>query len=126
MNDKEKILMDYARMCKKCDTLCIGCEILDKIDEGDERDNRTCQNWIMNNAKEAVEIIEWWAKEHPTRQDLFLEQYPDANIDRDSGIINIRPCHMDNKHYRTALYGCERDESCFKCAKKYWSEEVVK
>ena len=62
--------------------------------------------------------------EHPvkTRQDLFLERYPNAGLDR-NGIIIIMPCAMESKK-------CEVDDigniirGCYNCRQSYWSQQA--
>lgn len=68
----------------------------------------------------AVGIVEKRSKEHPlkTRQDLFLEQFPNARIE--DGFLRILPCHMDN----TLKRRCSEYIHCFLCRIAYWGEEV--
>lgn len=75
MNDKEKLLRDWTRMCASYDAFCNECKILKIIDKKEDRESRTCQFWIMKYPKEAVEIIEKWVAEHPvkTRRDWSQE-----------------------------------------------------
>jgi hypothetical protein len=70
--------------------------------------------------EEIVPIVEKWSKEHPrkTRQDAFLEQYPDAPLSY--GIINIKPCQVVKNH----TYGSCSITDCPLCRKEFWSQEV--
>lgn len=45
----------------------------------------------------AVEIIERWSVQHPrrTRQDVFLEQWPNAYVNESDGLLVIGPCVVD-------------------------------
>lgn len=71
-------------------------------------------------SKKVVKIIEEWSAAHPqkTRQDVFLEQYPDVSLSY--GIINIKPCQIVRNH----TYGecCITD--CPQCRKEFWTQEV--
>lgn len=117
MNDKEKLLRDYARMCKED---CKKCQIKQKC-----RD-LSCNKWIEEHTKEAVEIIEKWAAEHPvkTRQSEFLKLHPNAILDSD-GVLEIAPCVIDStlRFFRDGI--CTRGNDCIKCAREYWSQEVT-
>lgn len=70
--------------------------------------------------EEIVPIIEKWSKENPrkTRQDVFLEQYPNAPLSY--GIINIKPCQIVKNH----TYGNCSIVDCPLCRKEFWSQEV--
>jgi len=54
-----------------------------------------------------------------TRQQIFLEQYPDAYVDR-SGILEIDPCNID-KNY--GHYSSVCNQECSDCKKEYWLGE---
>lgn len=57
-------------------------------------------------------------KVHKTRQDVFLEQYPDVSLCY--GIISIQPCQI----VRNYTYGECRITDCPQCRKEYWMKEV--
>lgn len=112
MNDKEKLLRDYGRMCLKPN--CYDCRIGEKGGF-----NVGCQRWISEHPEEAAEIIEKWAAEHPvkTRQDLFLEHYPKSKP------LHICPNDIEyviNPDCDNRDYGV-----CMDCVNKYWSQEVT-
>lgn len=110
MNDKEKLLMDYARMCKED---CEKCQIKQKCCD------LSCNKWMMEHTKEAVEIIEKWGAEHPvkTRQDLFLEQFPDSTPKRICPeLVDKINCGL--RYFDGEFYGCDE------CRRDYWSQEV--
>lgn len=72
-----------------------------------------------------VNDVERWAAAHPskTRQELFLEQYPDAQVDIDD-ILCVCPAVI-SPLYRNDRDGCSRStEECANCRYKFWSEEV--
>lgn len=50
----------------------------------------TLAEWIP--AEDVVKEVEKWAAAHPrkTRQNVFLEQYPDASFD-DRGVLRVCP-----------------------------------
>lgn len=103
-------------------------EFLDKVDRLSKRgsaeekmrynDYRTAgdNTW-------AVKFVEQWAAEHPikTRQSVFLEQYPEAELYAD-GVLALCP--------RRVSAACRNDtslcatHSCDDCRRKFWLAEV--
>ena len=75
------------------------------------------------NPVNAVKIVEEWSTAHPrkTRQDVFLEQWPEADEDKD-GVCNICPKYV--------IWGasCVLDDGTFKacndCRREFWMQEV--
>ena len=64
-----------------------------------------------------------WSKEHPrkTRQSVFLEQYPEANLDSD-GVLRICPKSVSGA-YRDNDIRC-LTTTCCGCRRKFWMQEV--
>lgn len=77
-----------------------------------------CGYFERKYTKEAVEIVERWAKENSvkTRQQKLLEVFPGARI-TGNGIIDICPMAM-NKRFVCQLPNCEE------CREGFWLEEV--
>ena len=78
-----------------------------------------------NDAERLVQIVEAWAKEHPrkTRQDEFLERWPEARVDKDGSLL-ICPAAIA-KSLRDEYGGCENPmENCHKCRREFWTQEV--
>lgn len=76
-------------------------------------------------ASEQVEVVEEWSATHQpkTRQDVFLEQYPEASVGRD-GILDVCPAPIDAK-YRGENGGCGNiHKRCRDCFREYWLQEV--
>lgn len=79
----------------------------------------------VNDAERLVQIVEAWTKEHPrkTRQDEFLEQWPEARVDKD-GIPCICPVNIA-KNQRDEYGGCANSmENCHECRREFWTQEV--
>lgn len=120
MNTFEYI-MERNRMCESFGDKCTGCPAF--IDGG-------CEVATISklDAKEQVAIVEKWSVEHPkkqkkTRQDVFLKQYPEANID-EHGILWICPMNISTTH-RNSDGLCRYQESlCMDCRREFWMEEV--
>ena len=73
----------------------------------------------------AVKIVEEWSAAHPrkTRQDVFLEQWPEANIGGD-GVLQVCPAPISESH-RNAQGGCGNiHRKCRDCRKEFWGHEV--
>lgn len=107
--------VEYLKtLCRMCHCECLKCEF-GKARSGFE----TCPVWQRTHPKEAVEIAEKWAKEHPakTRQSEFLKHYPNAKIF--SGCLNA--CPMDV--FGDTEFNCNH-QPCFECKKDFWLAEA--
>lgn len=116
--DAVKFIKERNRMCKAYyetgDDVCSNCPA--KWEQCD-----TISSLMGKNADTIVAIVEKWPKEHPrkTRQSVFLERYPDANLDEE-GVVNICPRNID------ASRACVLNPSagCIICRREFWSEEA--
>ena len=74
------------------------------------------------NYEEAVKEIEEWSAAHPrkTRQSVFLEQYPQADIDN-TGLLILCPKRI-SADIRVTV-DCMR-QGCSDCCREFWSQEV--
>lgn len=119
MNEKVKLIKDYARMCEsKVGIDCDGCEL------NKNKKYSSCELFMMKEPERAVEIIEKWAAEHPakTRQSEFLKIFPNARIV--DGAITIEPCDIDNKKCGEGSKWCDDHIGCENCREDYWLAEV--
>ena len=110
--------MDAVEYLKTLNRMC-HCECL-KCEFGKARSEfETCPVWQRTHPKEAVEIAEKWAKDHPvkTRQSEFLKLFPNAQTD--SGCLNA--CPMDV--FGNTGIDCNK-RTCFECKKAFWLAEV--
>ena len=77
--------------------------------------------------KKLVGIVERWSANNPikTRQDKFLEQYPEVVKD-EHGIINIAPCVIERSRFmKNDKSTCNTPEKlCRQCREEYWREEI--
>lgn len=78
-----------------------------------------------NDAERLVQIVEEWAKEHPhkTRQDKFLEQYPEARI-YDNGVLGVCPAAISLSHRRDGGGCLYHRKECRDCQREFWMQEV--
>lgn len=76
-------------------------------------------------AEDVVKEVEEWSAAHPrkTRQSVFLEQWPDAELDGD-GVLGISPCSLSKKYEKDGDRCGDRTKSCRDCRREFWMEEV--
>ena len=114
--DAVKFVKEYLRMCTKVDE-CEDCPVC-KTDfctvPAKERSQES--------AEEIVELVEEWAAAHPrkTRQDVFLEQYPNTRLSTEC-IVDIWPCSVE-KNMENVIF-CN-SLSCSDCRREFWMQEV--
>ena len=90
-----------------------------------EERNRMCgtmsEMWGVD-AAQIVKNTEEWSAAHPckTRQSVFLEQYPQADIDN-TGLLILCPKRISADIRVTA--DCLR-QGCSDCRREFWMQEV--
>lgn len=117
--DALKFVRELKGMCKSyydeekgyCSDNCpvknLDCMSLDQMEEDIERIVKVVENWSYENNRK-------------TRQDLILEQWPNAEICNDN-VLSACPkvfdsnfvCHFDFEH-----------NTCNDCRRDFWLEEV--
>ena len=118
--DAVKFLQERARMCNSFSPDCEGC----RVDE-EKPVISECYRWMFENPERAVKIVDEWSAAHPrkTRQSVFLEQYPEANLDK-YGIIQICPAAFFSS-YRSPKLGCINSHMmCHDCRRRFWTQEI--
>lgn len=80
-------------------------------------------------AETVVAEVEQWSKEHPrkTRQSVFLKQYPEARIDKTTGVLTICPAELTKEcrddRGACGAYSIEQCV-CEPCRREFWGQEV--
>lgn len=121
--DAVKFIEERNRMCNSFPSGCEGCRINEAMSVP-----RECVCWVFDNPEKAVSIVEEWSAARPrkTRQSVFLEQWPDADIDA-NGVVAISPCSF-LKEYRndpTWEGKCHApDITCDVCRREFWMQEA--
>lgn len=107
------------RMCR-CYEGCIGCPL----------EETGCASVVSSLTSDAdymriVATVEQWSKEHShkTRQSVFLEQFPEAELDV-CGVVTICPAPL-SEDYRNGNGGCKHPSTaCYECRREFWMQEV--
>ena len=115
--DALEFLMERRRMCDSYGD-CEGCPL-----KGAECVIRDMTS--EDDCERIVTAVEQWSKEHPrkTRQSVFLEQYPEAEIDA-NGVVGLCPMSI-SAAYRDSNGECNYPEKlCRDCRREFWMQEV--
>ena len=117
--DAVKFVKEYLRMCTKVDE-CEDCPVY-KTDFC----TAPAKERSQESAEEIVELVEEWSSAHPrkTRQSVFLEQWPEAELDT-NGAVAICPTIL-SIDYRSANKRCKHPgTACSDCRREFWMQEV--
>lgn len=109
MMDVLNFFSEFRRKCKASSD-CTKCQY-----HGDMCDN------AIELLEKTVAAVEKWSQEHPrkTRQDVFLEQWPEAGLV--DGIIDVNPCRL----VAAFRLGQECPKTfCYDCRREFWMQEV--
>lgn len=77
------------------------------------------------NPANAVKIVEEWSAAHPrkTRQSVFLEHYPEAEIDK-NGCLRLCPIGVSAAHRDSSGECAMHNLLCPACRREFWMQEV--
>lgn len=115
--DALEFLKERKRMCNSYNG-CDGCSLAE---------SHCIISHVMSDeaCEEIAAAVEQWSKEHPrkTRQSVFLEQYPETQID-DIGVLGVCPAIISPAH-RINGGGCTHyRQRCSECRREFWMQEV--
>ena len=112
--DAFEFLRERKRMCKSYPH-CDGCPLREP----------NCNLTTDEDYTRAIITVEQWSKEHPrkTRQSVFLEQYPEANLDG-GGIMKICPTAISAAHRDSGRLCAGPERKCTDCRREFWMQEV--
>lgn len=115
--DAVKFVKEYLRMCGKFSD-CEECPafMTDFCTVNVEEQSQ-------ETAGEVVRVVEEWSAAHPrkTRQSVFLEQYPEAKIDK-NGYLMLCPITVSAD--RRNRHGDCTTLKCTDCRREFWMQEV--
>lgn len=113
--DALEFIRERNRMCRRFDRSCDGCPAYENgwlcgSDAWDER---------------LVATVEQWSKEHPikTRQSVFLEQWPEAEIDV-NGVIQLCPMSISAAHRDSNGERKDPTKPCRDCRREFWNRRA--
>ena len=121
--DAVKFIEERNRMCKSFGPKCKGCPA-SNANEDELWGCAVAQESTLD-ATDQVAMVEDWSAAHPrkTRQSVFLEQWPEADIDC-CGVLTICPSPISTSH-RNAYGGCANiGVKCPDCRREFWMQEV--
>lgn len=117
--DAVEFIKERSRMCKSFDKYCYGCPAWDgscKLGTG---------TYLKCEAAKQVEIVEEWSAAHPrkTRQSVFLEQWPDTQLDKKGNVIICPKQLCRGEEFNKLIAAC-RGTNCYECRRKFWGKVV--
>lgn len=118
--DAVKFLEEGNRMCQSY-SCCKDCP----ANAPGDFDNCCIDTKQSFDATDAVAIVEKWSAAHPRKmkQDVFLEQYPEAVVDK-HGVLSVCPLCISAAH-RDDNGSCkEPKKKCGDCRREFWIQEV--
>ena len=116
--DAIKFLQEHERMCVSYDH-CVDCPLSEGVSK--------CSYWPSTQRPEGysqiVKAVEEWSAAHPrkTRQSVFLEQWPETEIDK-YGCLRLCP-ELVSADYRNRHGDC-LNRVCIDCRREFWMQEV--
>lgn len=114
--DAVEFIKEHGRMCRTYYG-CDGC--LARNNDGSCKFSTT----VGDGADEQIALLKEWVAAHPrkTRQSVFLEQWPNANLDK-YGVLMV--CPKDLIGNAPPNYECGCACSCSDCRRDFWMQEV--
>lgn len=118
--DAVKFIEERNRMCDyyyRGDNALSGCAKCPAF-------QKTCVS-VRSMTAEYIAAVEQWSKEHPrkTRQDVFLEQYPEAQID-DNDVLSVCPAVISPSHRKDGGVCSNIHKKCTDCRREFWMQEA--
>lgn len=117
--DTVKFIKERNRMCKSVD---VRCEVCPAFHVGENGAQCAVGAASMLDATAQIAIVEDWSAAHPrkTRQSMFLEQYPEAELMH--GCVVICPKRI-SADCRNRLGDCT-NRACSDCLREFWMQEA--
>lgn len=110
--DAVDFIKNKHRMCKYYRS-CLGCPLSEYVN----KTTISCGGFIKDNPEIAVNVIENWSKEHPSKTMLqdFLEKYPKAILDTNKTPLNICPPDLGYTNHKLCAGGICDSKTCEEC-----------
>ena len=119
--DAVEFIKERQRMCNFYGGGCEGCPASDISDAS------AClaDIEVQGDAAEQVKIVEEWSAAHPrkTRQSVFLEQWPDTQLDKEGNVIICPKQLCKGEEFNKLITAC-RGTNCYKCRREFYTKGV--
>ena len=121
--DAVKFIEEHNRMCESFGDGCTGCPASNACK------NELCCAFDLGSTLDAtaqIAIVEEWSDAHPrkTRQNVFLEQYPEADALDEYGVLRICPMGISAAHRDNDGLCKTPEKMCIDCRLEFWMQEV--
>jgi hypothetical protein len=118
--DAVRFIKERNRMCKSLD---VRCEVCPAFHVGENGAQCAVGAASMLDATAQIAIVEDWSAAHPrkTLQSVFLEQWPEAEIDK-CGSLMLCP-KLISADCRDRYGNCS-NRICSDCRREFWMYEV--
>lgn len=115
--DAVEFIREEIRMCASYQD-CTDCPLYDTAYCSVSPKKRT-----QEEAREIAQRVAEWSGAHPrkTRQHVFLEQYPNAKIDKD-GCLAVCPYLVSNIHRNNDGFCAKLNVNCWDCRREFWGQ----
>ena len=115
--DALEFLREHKRMCNRYEGCC-DCPLEVSICPGSS-------TMPDEDYKKLITVVEHWSKEHPrkTRQSVFLEQWPDTQLDKKGNVIICPKQLCRGEEFNKLIAAC-RGTNCYECRRKFWGKVV--
>ena len=125
--DTVKFIEERNRMCKSFNA-CENCPAFYAGECEDELCSCAVGYQSTRDTKDQIAIVEAWSAAHPrkTRQSVFLEQWPNASLDR-HGVSVLCPKQLNCEFSCIDENDTEtpkRCKDCTACRHEFWMQEV--
>lgn len=116
--DAVKFIEEHKKLCERYVT-CSGCPA------NDNNDRCRFSVTLGDEAAKQIELLEEWAaaRHRKTRQDVFLEQWPEARIESD-GMPSICPAVLSKSYSVEKCPNIITQKICADCRREFWMQEV--
>lgn len=121
--------MDAIKFIKERDRMCKSYYDAEKgrCSDGCPAHDVQCSDLddLSTDAEELVTLVEEWSVAHQrkTRQSVFLEQYPEAQI-ATNGVLDVCPAPIFYSHRRDGGGCINFHKKCVDCRREFWMQEV--
>lgn len=121
--------MDAVKFIKERDRMCKSYYDAEKgyCSDGCPAHDVQCSDLdgLSTDAEELVTLVEEWSAAHPrkTRQSVFMEQWPDTQLDKKGNVIICPKQLCRGEEFNKIIAAC-RGTNCYECRRKFYGKVV--